>query len=810
MAEEAKNALAMRDVVKDPSRLREHRKDLDALRLEDSRDWALNREFYLGNQWVFWNRIGSRIETLGVDEGEKPRYKVRLTVNQTTPATQQLVAQMTKTRPVVRAIPDSGADRDVKAAEFAERLYEYLWDDLGLASKLNSVLTHAQISQGYWLIDFDPLAGKAMKFLLDPESGSPITDEQLGDIYREELRSQEQMNQMPAGSLVELMEKTVFVGDIRVQVLDGPSVWLDPAHANFEDARYAICRFALATDEIEARWGVKLPPDASTSDRRPSLMATRTTDDRPKNVRDVFFMYHRPGPTMPKGKYVVWVEGPDKILAQSDWPYPFTHLPLVKFPGIERPGSIYDEPRGTLSRPLQKELNNKISKAAMHINLTMKPQMVAPIGSLRQRLTDEPGAVFEYAPIQGLQPEWRPIPPIPPQILDWVRDMQSRIDRVYNVMPTERSQLPARTDSGTLVELVQEAVADQISPEIHRMERALARAGDLIAALAQKYYEEPRMLKIKGPGGSVQVKKFMNADLLGGFSFSAEAGSGLPRTRAGQAQQIRELLEMQVISPQEALPYLQISGLKTIQARLAADEDFAYRKIEKLLKGEPLNIPAMRQAIAAVEQGFNPQTGDMFMSPEEAIAYVEMAALSPLPFENIATSTFVVGQHMKAVEFERYSPDIQQRFYQHFSALMAASNTSPQPQEPVRTTLSLKGTVGPTVAAEILQRGGIQGATPETMAEPPLETSVYDSMDKPDADVAGNDPLADEEKLLAMQLEEDRFSLDLSRELASRRQAEQDSFESDVDREIKRSRDEEVHQAKLRNMDRPKEPAARG
>jgi hypothetical protein len=41
-------------------------------------------------------------------------------------------------------------------------------------------------------------------------------------------------------------------------------------------------------------------------------------------------------------------------------------------------------------------------------------------------------------------------------------------------------------------------------------------------------------MKIKGANGSTQVKKFMNADLEGGFSFHAEAGSGLPRTRAGK------------------------------------------------------------------------------------------------------------------------------------------------------------------------------------------------------------------------------------------------------------------------------------
>ena len=798
------NALAMREIVKDASRLREHRKTLEQLRITDVREWQLNREFYLGNQWVYYNKEAQRIDTLGVDEGDKPRYKVRLTINETTPATQQLIAQMTKTRPVIRAVPETSSNRDLKAAEFADGLYEHLWNELGLSPKLNAALTHAQLSAGYWLITYDPLAGTPIKVMLNPYTGQPMADDEHSDAFKEELRLKEEQAGMPAGSLVNMLEKTLYVGDIRVHVLDGPRVWVDPTQGTFEDARYAICQFDLPVDEIEARWNKKFAPDNSSGRQAPGLMMqTVHRDDRPKNVRRVFFLYHRPGPTLPKGAYVVWTESPNEILASSDWPYPFTDLPLVKFPGIARPGEVYDQPRGNISRPLQKELNNKVSKAAEHINLTMRPQMIAPVGSLTQRLTDEPGAVFPYNPIAGMKPEWRPIPALPPQIQQWIADMQSRIDRVYNVMPTSREQLPARADSGQLVELVQEATADQLSPEIMRMEQSLARAGKLMASYAKAYYTETRMLKISGPGGSFKYKKFLNSDLEGGFDFQAEAGSGLPRTRAGQFQQIQELMQMQLISPREALIYLPVSGLKTVQARLAADEDFANRKIEKLIRGEPVNVPALQQALAAVKSGVNPDTQQFFMSPDEAQFYVEQAAMSPQPFEDLETSIYVIGQFMKSPEFEGFGMDVQQRFYQHFTALMNAVTSRPQVTDPVKTTLSLKGTVGPTVAAEILQRGGIQGATPETMAEPPLETSVYDSIDQPDADDAGNDALSAAETLQSMEHAENKNTVALSQDLqnlaASRQQADMDV----ADRLMQASRAEEVHQQRLANMRRP-------
>jgi hypothetical protein len=803
---DAKPAQLMRDIVRDPSLLSEKRKELESLRLEHVADWAQNREFYRGNQWVFWNDTAGRIETLGVGETQKPRYKVRLTANVILPGVQQLVAQMTKTRPTIRATPDSGADRDVKAAEMAERLYEYLWDELGLTTKLMSALTHAQISQGYWLITWDSLAGREMPVTLDPVSGQPIWDDLLADGFRDDLRAVADEMGLPASDLLALYEQHIYVGDIRVQVLSGEQVWLDPSVQNFEDCAYVICKFPMTVDEVEARYGKKVTPNASTTESRPSLAYTGgVREERPRNVREVYHLYHRPTPAMPKGRYVCWIEDPNEILYQSDWEFPFTKLPLVKFPGIERPGDVYDEARVTHARPLQKELNLTVSGIAMHKNLTMKPQMLAPVGSLRQRLTDEPGAVIEYAPIQGAVPEWRNPPSLPGYVFEHLNSIQARIDRLFNSMPTERAQLPARTDSGQLVELVQEAVADQISPEIQRMERSLAMAGELMAAYAQEFYEEPRLLKIKGPGGSVQVKKFLNADLKGGFSFTAEAGSGLPRTRAGQVAQIREMLEMRLISPQEAVQYLPVAGLKGIQQRLQADEELAHRRVEKLLQGEPINVPAMQQAIMVLQTtGQNPMTGDFFSGPEEAMAFVEEAALSPLPHENLSVSLYVVGQHMKSVEFERYPPEVQDRFYQHYSLLQQATAGMGAATEPVKTTLSLKGTVGPTVAAEILQQSGIQGATPDTMREQPLETSVYDSVDKADADEAGNDPLSDEEKLLAIQQAAATHTLKMAKAQAEMDRADANSVEDDIDRGIRREREEELHQERLRQMRQPR------
>jgi hypothetical protein len=62
--------------------------------------------------------------------------------------------------------------------------------------------------------------------------------------------------------------------------------------------------------------------------------------------------------------------------------------------------------------------------------------------------------------------------------------------------------LPARIDAPGSIDLIHEAVADQLSPVIQRLESALVRAAMLMVKLAQVYYTEERTLKIVGDNGS--------------------------------------------------------------------------------------------------------------------------------------------------------------------------------------------------------------------------------------------------------------------------------------------------------------------
>lgn len=782
--------------------LADKRRELEDLRVTDVREWSLNRAFYKGDQWVFWNRVSNEVETLPVAEGDKPRWKVRLTSNQILPGVQHYAAQLTKNKPVITATPDSSAYRDVCAAQVGSSLFDYWWEDFHLKSKLQSALILSCLSQGYWKITWDPFAGKSMRITVGPD-GQPILNEDMADAFREQITEMAKAEGQDPKPILEQFEQTIYVGDIKVEVLPGENVLIDPAATRYEDANYVICKHAMDVDDIYARYKKRVEPNSSPAlTHIPLAYSKERANTTPKTVRDVYIGYFRPTPVMPKGRYVVWIEEPNEILLDEPWQFPFNELPIVKFPGLERPDSATDEPLVTHVRPLQKELNRTLSQMVQFKDLTIKPQMLAPIGSLRQRLTDEPGAVFEYQPIQGLAPEWRNSPNLPQSTMNILADIQQRIDKLFNRLPSQRDQLPARSDSGYQLELIQEAVADQIAPVIGRIEEALARAGKLMVLLAKNYYIEPRLLKIRGEGGAIQVKKFMNSDLEGGFSFHAESGSGLPRSRAGRQQQILDLVEKQILNPRTALKYLDIADMRGLRAHFEADEDQAYREHDKMVKGEPINMMAVQEAVQAVQMAIQQ---DPMAIPEGMIHQVlQEAALQPLVYENKATHLEIHGLYMKSPEFQQLPPEAQQQFMTHYRLTSEAvkGETPPDPKSLPKISINARSTTSAPVMGEALRRAGIN-VSDEQVTEPPLETAVYDSVDKPDMDSAGNDPLEDEERLMAMEMQSAEHAQKMSRAAADMTLAQRRAKMDEERVKNQERRADEQHRARVKQMNRP-------
>lgn len=689
--------------------------------------WKLNLAFYKGRQYVYINRSLGELRSLPTEEGDKPRYRVRMTANQIIVGAYSLLAKYTKTKPVITATPGTGSDNDQKAAQMAEFLLEFWWNDFSLDDKLEEALLWAIITgQGYWLISWDPYAAKQLKFTLDPE-GRPIINEKLKDAFRAELEA----------NGVEPMEKVVYLGDVRVEAVSPFNVYLDPNAKTFDDCRYFICTHAMTPEEIKERWKKDVQADAAPSEPDNILTFNQGTPQE-HSVKNVNIGYWLPGPGLPNGRYVVWIESPNLILEDTKWPFPSNKLPLVKFPGLRSPGAIYDGSHVEQAIPLQKELNRTLSQLIEYKNLTVRPRVWAPTGSLRQRITSEAGAVYEYNPVAGMKPEVEKLPAIPPYVFDHLQEITGRLKEVFSLTEVSEGTVPPNVEAGIAIDLLQELAADRLAPTIKLIEKSLGKAGQIMLTLAQEFYEEPRMLQVRGSGGATQVKKFQKADITGSVSVQVETGSGLPRTRAGKQAQIERWIQSGLIPPDKAWKYVDLGDVKGLAAAFAADEEQANRELEKLVQGAPINPEAVEQAMGALQQGMNPTTGEPLQSEEEAMQVLEEAALQPRVGENYDVHLDVLALFMKGLEFEGLPMDVRMRVIRHFELTQQAKGAVPMAVEPgkLNTNLQIKATLGPTAASKILSSQGV-ALSPEEMAEPPLETWVSDSVDKPDADASG-------------------------------------------------------------------------
>lgn len=723
-------------------------KELERGRADLERDWKLNLEFYKGNQYSYYSKSARRIESLPTEDGDKPRYRIRLVSNQIMPGTSALVAQLTKTKPSIWATPGTSSNSSLRKAQAANDLYEYWWQTMGLHQKLIEAMTWAALTgQGFWKITWDKYASQSMKFLLNPQTGQPVVQDDLASAFRYELEQQ--------GLDPTQFEKTLYLGDIRVEVMGPDRVYLDPYVNVFEDAQFAVCKHGMTPEEIEARWNIKVTPDAFPGENSLitpfSSTAAASSPGVTASLRNVFIGYFLPNSYNPRGRYVVWTEGPDQILQDSPWPYPTRTLPLVKFPGVLNPNSVYDEAVVTQARPLQKELNRTISQIVEYKNLTIKPRVWAPVGSMSQRLTNEPGAIYTFNPVGGLRPEVEKLPTMPPYVFNHLQEVQGRLDRLFNLSAVGRGEVPPNVEAGVAIDLLQETAVDVMVPTIDRMNNALCRAGKLMLSLAKEYYIEPRLGRIIGPGGSVRVHEFKNSDIDASVDFRSESGSGIPRTRAGKEARIKNLIDMQVLSPRQAVKYFDVADMKGLAQQYQAQEDHAAREHDKILKGQPINPWALQQAQQTVMSSFeqtgvpiNPDTQQPFQSEDEIVAYMHNASIQPVPAEDFDAHLDSHGNMITSVEFENWPPDKQQELIDHWEQTLQAKMSQQQSPENVKVSYAIKGTAGPHTSAKILNQAGVN-VTPEEEAEEPLSTWVNDALDKPNASSSGNEPLSEQE-----------------------------------------------------------------
>lgn len=545
--------------------------------------------FWRGDQYCYVANAGYVVQqsTITAVDGEgKPRHRMRLVRNELLDSVEHEVAAATSRIPSYQVNPSTIDPADISAAHLSEKIARYGYDAWRLREIREQIVTSAIVAgEGFGWPYWDQTIGP----LVDPETGA-------------------------------------CEGEVSVRLFTANEVYWEPG-VRFETSRWHAIDQARPLDEVKALpnfIGATLTPDATTGE---------TINQRAKPQVDQLVMVteylERPSAAWPRGRRLTMANG-KVILPPETYPCvdgrgePVDEPVLHKLSRIIDPDS--DRDMGLVRHGLdaQRTINDCVSKESEWKNLALNPQILAPIGALVRRLTDEPGAVVEYRPIGGVAPQWRPVPPIPGELQRMREEAAGYIRRLF-----AQNDIPSQVSAARAIQAVIERDENRRAAFVARLADFDSRLMRHCLYLVQRYYTERRLVKIRGRFGWESIPDFKGTDLRGQADVVVMPASIEPRTKESISQTV--------------MNYAQLGWVDRNEAMFAIENGTA----ESLIEDYELDVAKANRQIRRIEAlGAGLPGGDVPIADPE--------------FDNPAVMIHVLSQFAKTPEFEQLSAPAQE------------------------------------------------------------------------------------------------------------------------------------------------------
>jgi hypothetical protein len=566
--------------------------------------------------------------------GGKPGYRIRNSYNHIRPLVEDKVSAATSQVPSYNVDPTSNDPDDQSAAAVAEKVALYGYDRWSMRRArmlvVKSAIAHG--GDGFAFPYFEPNVGPYT--LVDGE--------------------------------------WVGRGEVRIITLGGNEVYWE-AGVKFELSRWYAIERARPVDEVMQSpgfYGAKLTPDASTSDT-----ATDAQKIAQGNLVMVTDYLERPCPTWPEGRRIQMANG--RVIIDWRLVDPTTSMPWEPYPYRDHDGVVVDEPcihrlsytcDPDTDRDLglvwqlidaQRTINDCLNKLLEWKNRCLNPQLVAQLGSIIDRPTDEPGLINYYRP--GFQPpSWQPTPQIPQELF-----------AIYTTMRDAMQFFASYADATAAPNVAAATInADQQQSQarwrsfLGELAEFDSRVMRHCLLLVSRFYTEPRLLKINGWFGPDRVSDFMGSQLNGQVDVRVPASSLETLTKNQLQTQIQWVAQTfpGYLSPEAAIGAMNDGTASNLARSYVFDEAKVSRIIQRIRNGTVMDMPTRHET--------DLQTGGPLMIPgpiDPATgqpgppAQAEVPGYMPMPdVDNLAVWRKWIGDWMKTPDYERLDPGLQE------------------------------------------------------------------------------------------------------------------------------------------------------
>jgi len=233
---------------------------------------------------------------------------------------------------------------------------------------------------------------------------------------------------------------------------------------------------------------------------------------------------------------------------------------------------------------LQRRLNSIDAQKIINRKTILNPWILAPKGSgiTPGSTSMRPGAFVTYNYVGvGQAPQVVPGTPLPDAI-DVERDqVLQAMDRLAQDARLANTDIPSGIKSGIALNFLKEQADEAAVPRLQRWGTMVAERARKRLLLAQRFYKEPRTVKLMGQGTDWQVACWMGADIRGNVDVVVDPGSLIPRSRSAQIQTVFDSIEQGIINPQSPIDrqkLIEELGIPSFETEIGPDRRRALKE----------------------------------------------------------------------------------------------------------------------------------------------------------------------------------------------------------------------------------------
>lgn len=494
---------------------------------------SINEQFVQGNQWAaaYWQNGEMKFtQDVWFDDESVPRTTINL-VNNLMLTWSSL---LTKDRPTAKAVAQSEDPEDLFQAEIAQRIIEYLANELDTAQKAVQVVQYA-CQHG--------VAG--FKVFYDVEDGS-----------------------------------------VRLEPISIFNYWIDLA-PRYQDARWVI--FESILDEEEARERLELAGLNPDDVGQISKMKFTNSVGEQREGYSLKERWEKPCRDYPNGLFCAMLG--EHVLETMDFPYVFETdnpdkpdyvLPIVLMKVRNVRDSAYGMTNLTDVINLQRLVNEtfaretRIMRQTSQVHLILPKELQESFDPSRDNVIFFDKSIQEGARlIQYTQP-----PTISPELSrlrNEARDSMSNIMGINDITSGQKT----RSISGRAIENIAELDSQKNADAVKNLETMLSDMWRLLIALVARFYTDERKIKITN-GTGFDIMSFNGAD-IDGVDIKLEPASEIDSLSSIKEAATAEKLQAGIATPEELVRAKKSPGY-TLSQQKSRDV------IEQYLAGADLDL----------------------------------------------------------------------------------------------------------------------------------------------------------------------------------------------------------------------------